>query len=214
MSQQVDLIIVGAGGFAREMHGLLPSFNLGPHVRFRGYLAQDTGVAARTDVSDQILASPEDYQPQAHDRFVLAIGNMPARQRVVDALQQKAGRFLTLVHPLAMVADSAQLDEGVIVYPFAAVSNGAHLGEFTKLNYYASAGHDSVTGRCCLLAPYATINGFARLADYVYLSTHSTVAPQVQVGSQSILSANSAAMHDVPEHSFVFGVPGRVTRRM
>lgn len=209
-----DIVIVGAGGFAREVRALLDSFLPESRFRFRGFLGQDAGVSATEDVRDQILAAPEDYHPQPQDRFILAIGNMDARQRVVDALLAKRAKFLTLVHPLAMVCASAKLGNGTLVYPYACVSNNATLADFVKLNYYASAGHDTVLGRCCLLAPYATVNGFGVLEDYVYLSTRATVAPQVRVGTHSIISANGAAMNEVPPQSLVFGVPGRVTRRM
>ncbi len=210
----MEIVIVGAGGFAREMQCMLPEFMGNARYRFKGFLGQDQGVASDVDISDQLLGDPEDYVPEPEDRFLLAIGNMDARRRTFEAILPKGGRFLTLVHPRAYVAPSAKLAEGVIIYPFAAVSNNARLEAGVKLNYYASVGHDTHLGRYCLLAPYATVNGFGILEQEVYLSTHSTVAPQVRVGMRTKLSANSAAMRDVPADSLVFGVPGRVVRRM
>jgi sugar O-acyltransferase (sialic acid O-acetyltransferase NeuD family) len=210
----IDVVIVGAGGFAREVECLLPEFMHDTTFQLKGFLGKDQGVDSEIDISDRLLGDPESYRPSKNDRFVLAIGNMEARRRTVAAIQDKQGKFLTLVHPKAFVAKTAKLDEGVLVYPFATVSNNAKLACGVKLNYYASVGHDTQLGRYCLLAPYATVNGFAVLEDEVYLSTHSTVAPQVRVGSRSKLSANSAAMKDVPANQLVFGVPGRVVRRM
>ena len=160
------------------------------------------------------MGDPLDYKPLPTDRFVLAIGNMQARANIMPAIQSKGGKFLTLTHPTAFVAPTAQLGEGVLIYPFATVSNNARLADGVKLNYYASCGHDTTLGKYCLLAPYATINGFVTLEDEVYLSTHSTVAPGVRVGQKSKVSANSAAMKDVPAESLVFGVPGRVVRNL
>lgn len=210
----MDIVIVGAGGFAREMHCLLPEFLADATWRFKGYLGRDQGVASQVDISHQLLGDPEAYAPAPDDRFVLAIGNMDARRRTFEAITEKGGRFLTIVHPRAYVANTAQLAEGVVIYPFAAVSNNARLDVGVKLNYYASVGHDTQLGSYCLLAPYATVNGFGILEEEVYLSTHSTIAPQVRVGARSKLSANSAAMRDVPADSLVFGVPGRVVRRI
>lgn len=214
LGNQVDIVIVGAGGFAREIETLLPTFLPKADYRLKGFLGKDQGVPSEHDLSDRLLGDPENYVPQANERFVLAIGNMDARRRTVESLMQKGGSFLTLTHPMAYVAPTATLEHGVIIYPFASVSNNAHLQTATKLNYYASVGHDTQLGKYCLLAPYATVNGFGVLEDEVYLSTHSTVAPQVRVGFQSKLSANSAAMKDVPERSLLFGVPGRVVPRL
>jgi sugar O-acyltransferase (sialic acid O-acetyltransferase NeuD family) len=210
----MEIVIVGAGGFAREMHCLLPGFLPDEDYSFKGFLGQDQGTPADTDISKLILGDPASYQPQPNERFVLAIGNMDARRRTVEALTSKGGEFLTLVHPTAIVAPTAKLAQGTIIYPLAAVSNNAQLQTCVKLNYYASVGHDTTLGKYCLLAPYATVNGFGVLEDQVYMSTHSTVAPQVRIGKESKISANSAAMKDVPSGSLVFGVPGRVVRRV
>ncbi len=210
----MDIVIVGAGGFAREIHCLLPGFLADTPYRFKGYLGKDQGVPTETDISGSILDDPDHYEPKTEDRFVLAIGDMAARHHAMETLKSRGAQFHTIVHPLALVADSARLGEGVVVYPFACVSNNARLDIGVKLNYYASVGHDTRLGKYCLLAPYATVNGFGILEDDVYMATHSTVAPQVHVGAKSKLSANSAAMNDVPANSLVFGVPGRVAPRL
>ena len=113
-----------------------------------------------------------------------------------------------------MIASTAQIGEGAVIYPFAIVSNCSNLTGFVHLNYFSSVGHDCKLGEYCLLAPYATLNGFVQLEDDVYVSTHATVAPGRTVGQHSKISANSAAMRDVPPRSFVYGVPGKQTRRM
>ncbi len=209
-----DMVIVGAGGFAREMATLLPGFLPDTPYRLKGFLGRDTGATSESALPAPLLADPEAYQPAASDRLVLAIGHMPARRRIVEALRARQAVFPTLVHSLAFVAPNAELAEGVIVYPFAVVSNRARLGLGVKLNYFASVGHDCRLGQFCLLAPYATINGFGILDDDVYLSTHATVAPQVSIGARSKISANSAAMQDVPSDRIVFGVPGKVAPRL
>ncbi len=214
VAHPINVVLVGAGGFAREMRCLLPDFLRDTPYHFQGFLGQDQGTPSSEDIRDLIVGDPDTYVPEQHDRLVLAIGNMPARRRTVEALLARQAKFLTLIHPQAFVAPSARLGQGVIVYPFAAVSHRAQLGDFTKLNYYASVGHDTQLGKYCLLAPYATVNGFGTLADDCYVSTHATVAPQVQVGSRSVVSANSAVMKSVPADSLVFGVPGRCTRRI
>ena len=210
----LDIVIVGAGGFGREVACLLDSFLPHDPFRIKGFLGKDRGTATDCDLPAALLGDPMEYRPAESDRLVLAIGHMPARAQIMPRLQSKGGQFLTLIHPTAYVAPTARMGQGVLIYPFAAVSNNATLADGVKLNYYASVGHDTRLGKYCLLAPYATMNGFATLAEAVYLSTHSTVAPGVQVGQRSKVSANSAAMKDVPAEHLVFGVPGRVVRKL
>lgn len=208
------LIIVGAGGFGRELYEMVfDAFSPDQH-HVKGFLAQDDGGLSRYGIDVPVLGDPEQYEPQPEDRFLLAIGYMDARARATQALESKGGQFISFLHPLARIASTASIGAGAIIYPYAVVSNNARLDVHIHLNYYASVGHDCQLGRYCLLAPYATLNGFVELGDEVYVSTHATVAPGRRVGRGSKLSANSACMQDTPENTMVFGVPGRQVRRM
>lgn len=209
-----NLVIVGAGGFGRELYEMLWDAFSPTQYRFKGFLARDAGELERCGVAERVLADPEQYRPEPDDRLLLAIGAMDARRRVVDALESAGGEFVSFVHPLARVAATAELGVGAVIYPFAVVSNRASLAPHVHLNYYASIGHDCQLGRYCLLAPYATLNGFVQLADEVYISTHATVAPGRRLGRRCKLSANSACMQDAADDMLIFGVPGRQVRRL
>jgi len=207
---KLDLVVLGAGGFGRELHSMLGDCFSPDDYQFKGFLAE-----AANDLVEQIgpvLGSPEEYQPTESDRFLLAIGNMNARERTTNAILERGGKFVSFVHPKACVASTATIGQGVVIYPFAVVSNNARLADQIHLNYYASVGHDVQVGRCSLLAPYATLNGFAVLEDHVSMSTHSTVVVGKRVGTRSKVSANSTVQQDAPPNSFIHGVPGRVTR--
>lgn len=209
-----QLVIIGAGGFGRELLEMIPDVFPEDRYTVKGFLAQDDGGLADYGIDVPVLADPLVYEPDASDRFLLAIGYMDVRRATVQALEAKGGQFETFVHPLARVARTAQIGRGAVVYPFAVVSNNARLDSHVHLNYFASVGHDCRLGRYCLLAPYATLNGFVDLSDEVYISTHATVAPGRRLGYRSKLSANSACMHDSGENMMIFGVPGRQVRRM
>jgi acyl-[acyl carrier protein]--UDP-N-acetylglucosamine O-acyltransferase len=139
---------------------------------------------------------------------------MDARREIYESITNRGGTFASFVHPKALVASTARIAAGAVIYPFAIVSNASSLEECVHLNYFASVGHDCRLGKYCLMAPYATLNGFVTLADEVYVSTHGTVAPGRSVGRKSKISANSAAMRDVSDGAIVFGVPGRQVHRV
>ena len=211
MGERLNLIIVGAGGFGREVHAMLWDVYSQDEYDFKGFLADQTN-----DLSDKLgpgLGSPEEYDPQPNDRLILAIGYMDVRERLHESLKQRGGIFAQFIHPMAYIADTATIAPGAVIYPFATVSNAAVVGEQVHLNYYACVGHDCQVGDYCLLAPYANMNGFSSIEDAVYLSTHATVVVAKHVATQTKVSANSTVQHDVPPNSFVFGVPGRVVRK-
>ncbi len=158
-----DVVIIGAGGFGREIRELLFDCLDPTQYQFKGYLGKDLGIAEDPKIARQVLGDPLVYHPGDDDRFVLAIGNMGARRRTVESLVARGAQFVNLIHPTALVADSARLGQGIVLYPYSVVSNEAVLNDFVKMNYYASAGHNAEFGKYCLLAPYATVNGYSIL---------------------------------------------------
>jgi sugar O-acyltransferase (sialic acid O-acetyltransferase NeuD family) len=207
-----NVVIIGAGGFGRELYEMLWKGLPQDQYRFKGFLAKDPDELSGYEVNEPILDYPEQYQPDPSDRFLLAIGDMEVRRRVVDDVAAKGGQFLNWIHPTAVIASTASIGQGAVIYPYAVIMNRSVVEDFVHLSIYASVGHDARVGKYSLMAPYATLNGFSVIHDEVYLSTHSTVAPEKIVGRRSKVSANSAVMQDVPPNSLVHGVPGKQTR--
>ncbi|MFZ4739195.1 MAG: hypothetical protein ACOYM9_24780, partial [Bradymonadia bacterium] len=77
----------------------------------------------------EILDTARAYEPLAEDYFLLGIGVAYARRTVSQSLRSRGAKFVTLVHPRALVAESSQIGEGSIVCPGAIVSDSATLGE-------------------------------------------------------------------------------------
>ena len=135
-------MIVGAGGFGRELLEMLWDAFSPRQFRFKGFLASPESDVRRYGVDADVLDDPESYQPAPQDRFLLAIGDMDARRRIVESILSRGGVFLSFVHPKAHIASTAQLGRGAVIYPFAVVSNRARLADYVHLNYFASVGHD------------------------------------------------------------------------
>lgn len=175
-----------------------------------GFLDRDALCRLDPD-APPLLGDPAVYGPRAGDGLVLAIGIPGVRRRVAADLASRGGRFVTFVHPTALVAPSARLGHGTIVCPLAVVSDRVATGRCTLVNYHASLGHDSATGDYCVLSPNAALGGHAILGDDVFLGLSASVGPGRRVGERSKVAANSVALADVPADRLVVGVPGRLT---
>jgi sugar O-acyltransferase (sialic acid O-acetyltransferase NeuD family) len=203
------IIIVGAGGFGREV--LQWARHAWPeHVsKIAGFLSADADKLNGHAPTLPILGSPADFEPQPSDGLVLAIGVPGVRRQVAEQLEANGGRFLTLIHPSAIVADTARVGVGTIICPYAIVSDAVRLGRFVLVNYHSSLGHDARAGDFAVLSPHACLGGRGAIAEDVFLGLHASVGPGISVGSQSKVSANSSALISAPAGSIVFGVPGR-----
>ncbi len=205
------VIIVGAGGFGREvLQWARDAWPAHAHL-IAGFLSANADCFKNYPSHSglKIFADPEDFKPDPGDALLLAIGIPESRRRVAETLGSQGATFLTLIHPTAIVAPTARIGEGSILCPYSIVSDSACLGRLVVLNYHTSLGHDASAGDYSVLSPYATLGGGAVIAEDFFMGMHSSIGPGKKVGARSKVSANSAALNHAPEDSIVYGVPGR-----
>jgi sugar O-acyltransferase (sialic acid O-acetyltransferase NeuD family) len=204
------IVIVGAGGFGREvLHWARAAWGRDA-AKIAGFLSADPHLLDAHGPSPPVLGDPSAFVPLPGDGLVLAIGIPRTRRAVAEALLAKGATFLSVVHPTAVVAPTATIGAGSIICPHAVVSDAARLGTCVLVNYHASLAHDAGAGDFAVLSPYAAVGGGAAIDADVFLGLHASVGPGVTVGARSKVSANSSALFDVAADSLVHGVPGRV----
>ncbi len=206
------ILIVGAGGFGREV--LAWARDAWPHWqdRLAGFLSADPEILQGHSCDLPVLADPANFTPEPGDALLLAIGVPGTRRAVAEDLASRGGRFLTLVHPSATVVPTATLGPGCIICPHAVISDAAVLGSCVLVNYHASLAHDCKAGDFAVLSPYATLGGSSEIGPDTFLGLHASVAPRITVGGASKITANSCCLHPAPAGSLIHGVPGRISR--
>jgi len=204
-----NIIIVGAGGFGREVYSWAKDLFSKDQYKIKGFLDDNNKALDNFNLDIGIIGNIDGCMPEEKDRFLIAIGNVKIKKSIIKKLIEKKVKFLSLIHPTAIVVDTARIGNGVIICPFCLVSDNVELDDFAMMNLYSSCGHDAKVGKYCILSPYATLNGFVILEDEVFLGTHTTVIAYKKVGYQSKVSANSVVMRNVPPNKIVIGVPGK-----
>jgi sugar O-acyltransferase (sialic acid O-acetyltransferase NeuD family) len=208
------ILIVGAGGFGREVLQWLGEAWPEQRHLVAGFLSDDPRRLDGFACDLGIVGPATDFDVGAGDYLVLAIGVPFFRRRVAESLRARGGRFLTLVHPRAVVATTARLGEGCVICPYAVISDNATCGRCVLANYHSSIGHDATAGDFAVFSPYATLGGAAHVDAEVFLGLHASVGPNVTVGARSKVSANSCVLSNAAAESLVYGVPGRISPRV
>lgn len=208
----LDIVIVGAGGCGREVYEMALETFSPEQYRIKGFLSDiptDLDKYPETKAEVRIIDTIIDYKVQDDDRFLLAIGDVEGRNKVLESLLDRGAKFLSLIHPKAMVFRNAVLGKGVILYPFVGVSDYAKIGDFCLVNAYTSVGHDAVLEEKSVVCPFVAIGGGARLGASCFVGPHVTVSPKVSVGANSRISANSFVARNAPGESFIIGAPAK-----
>ena len=201
----MSLIIVGAGGFGREVY----QYVLDSNLEFKGFIDDNPESLSQHNLSDKLIGSLPSYQIEPEDRFIVAIGDPEIRRKISESFYHRAAQFATVRHPTAYIAPTAKVEQGCIIAPFAFVGPFALLESHVILNTYASVGHDTYVGACSTFSPYSVINGNVRLGREVFLGTHAIVAPGKAVGERAKLAAGAVALHNIAPYSLAVGNPAK-----
>ncbi len=202
------LIIVGAGGCSREVLQWAKDINrINKRWDEFAFLDKDTDALRDKRCEERIIGEEDTFDIQEGDEFVCGIGECALREKVMKIIENKGGRFVTLAHPSATIADSAVLGEGVVVFPYSVVSCDAAIGKGTMINMQSAIGHDSCVGAYSNIGPGCTVAGQCFLGDRVYMGTGARIVPSVKVGADAYICAGSTVMTRIRDGKKVFGTP-------
>ncbi len=202
------LLIVGAGGFGRELCGAARDcIGYGTDFEIAGFLD------ARPDALDgfagypPVVGSPDSYEPGPCDAFIAAIGGIAARRRCVSLMEGRGGRFMSLVHRTASVGPNVRIGEGSFVAQFATVSADASVGRHSCVFQCAVVGHDASVGDFAHVYAHCAVGGGARICDGAVLYPGAKIAPRRTVGTGAVVGLGAVAILDVKPGETVFGNP-------
>lgn len=205
-----NLLIIGAGGCGREVLQWAKDINsVERKWNIKGFLNDIENALDNVNCDCKIISSIKDYVIEEDDEFVCAIGDSHARKVLTQMMQEKGAKFTNIIHPTAVVADTAELGEGVVLYPFSIISDNAHIGDGTIVNMYSSIAHDSKVGEYCTISAHCDVTGKCVLGDEVFMGTSSNVIPTIKVGNNVYICAGSTVMTKVRDNSKVMGIPAK-----
>lgn len=202
------LVIVGAGGHAREV--ALIARRVNPAVEILGLVADDLPDTALLEgLGHRFLGRPQEVDLR-HAQIVVAIGSSRTRRELVErlSLSETAG-FARLVDPDATLAPDARLGEGAIVFPRSVVSTNVALGAHCCINSAAVVSHDVTLGDFVTVSPGVLLNGAVTVGDGAFLGSGAIVLPGISVGAGATVGAGAVVITDVADGATVVGVPAR-----
>jgi len=208
-----DIVIIGAGGFAREVAWLIHEIN-GQAARWNllGYIEAAPAQVGRPVGRSHVIG--DDRFLERYDRelsLVIAVGRPAIIERVrrrVEGLSHL--RFPNLIHP-SVLWDQGRIEMGVgnIICAGNILTTDIRIGSFNILNLGGTCGHDAVIGDHCVLNPGAHIAGRVTVGDTCLLGTNCAVLETLTIGDHATVGAGSLVIRDVVSGQTVVGVPAR-----
>jgi sugar O-acyltransferase (sialic acid O-acetyltransferase NeuD family) len=207
------LVVVGTGGFGREVHELLEDGNADtPTWDVLGFVDDDETTHGTTVHDLPVLGGIDWLGSRPGTAAVLGIGSPAVKARLVARLTGLGVPLPSVVHPSARIGRRVRLGAGVVVCAGAHLTTDVTVGSYVTLNLGVTVGHDCTLGDYVTAAPGVHVSGEVALGEGVDLGTGATLIQRLTVGEWSVVGAGASVVRDLPPNVTAVGVPARTIR--
>ena len=210
-----SLVIVGCGGFGREVFSVVETLSQRQPSTWRveGFVDDapaDTDLQRVADLGSAVIGDVGFLAARnvACD-VVIAIGSGAARRLIAERLPPGTISFPSIVHPQSTVGLRNTLGPGVVLAPGVRVSTNVEVGAHVHIDQNAVVGHDCVLGAYSRVNPQACLSGNVVVGQGALIGANATVLPGLEIGAEAVVGAGAVVTRSVAPHTVVMGVPAR-----
>lgn len=208
------LIILGAGGLAREMALLVSHINaVRPQWDFLGYIGEPGCLSGQNFWVMPILGDDEWLLQQTFEAdLLLGVGYPRLRQKIMDLYLPRLGQFQfpNLVHPRSDVdLRWVNLGFGNVITSGCVFTCNISVGNFNLFNLNSTIGHDAVIGNMNVINPGCNISGGVQIGHRVLIGTGAQVLEQLTIGDDAQIGAGAVVTKNVEGGQTVVGIPAK-----
>jgi acetyltransferase EpsM len=206
----IKVVLIGAGGHSKVIQDIVKA-----NKDLRLHAVLDHGFKENEVKNGIIFAGMDMIAGLLEEgcQFCLAIGNNGVRQKLVSEFDIPSDRYITLIHPTAVISPSAAVGNGTVVMPNAVINADTIIGDHCIVNSGAVVEHDNRLGDFFHVSPNAALAGTVTVGKGTHVGSGAIVIPGKTVGKWSVVGAGAVVVKDVGDGVTVVGVPAKEIRK-
>lgn len=205
--QNKRLLIIGAGGFGRELEDWLEVCPANKKEWIiGGYIDDNLNALSGYTSKYQVLGRINEFPFTENDLGLVAIAEPDIKEKVYESLKHRL-RFYTFIHPTAIIGGNVVIGEGTIIYPNTVISTNCRIGRNVSMGCSNHIGHDSAVGDFSSLMASVDLGGGTRLGSKVYIGSKATIVPGRKIADSTKISSGSVVVNNINSASTYFGNP-------
>jgi sugar O-acyltransferase (sialic acid O-acetyltransferase NeuD family) len=139
---------------------------------------------------------------------------MQRRAARIIGLGIPAKRWCSVIDPVAVIGEGAEVDGGSFVGPFCVVDVRARVGRHVGLWPAAQIGHDSVVEDFVFAGRAAIVSGRCHVGVGAHIGPGAVVKDGCRIGRFAVVGAGAVVIRDVPDHAVVAGNPAHAIGKL
>lgn len=209
------LVIIGAGGFGREVADVVEAINEDSPEKAWNLLGvcddhpSALNIERLGDRGIRYLGAIPSEWTGSQTHFVVGIGSPSTRMKIADSLERLGWIPAILLHPDSRSGSRFRAGPGSVVCAGVQISTNVSLGRHVHVNPHATIGHDAQLEDFVSVNPAATISGEVVIASQTLVGASATILQGLRIGQKSLVGASACVVRDVDDDTVVKGIPAR-----
>jgi sugar O-acyltransferase (sialic acid O-acetyltransferase NeuD family) len=204
-----DIVIIGAGGFGREVAWLIEDINKeNTDWNILGFVDDNKEIHGTEMNGYEVLGDIEWLKSQELN-VVCAIGDPNTKKRTIERLKNSNNSFPVLIHPSVIYSDRVSFGGGTIICAANIITTDIKIGNHVIINLDCTIGHDAILGDYTTVLPSVNVSGFVVTDESVSIGTGSAIIQGVKIGKNTVVGAGSVVVKDLPENCTAVGAPAK-----
>ena len=205
-----DLVIIGAGGFAREVAWLVEEINQSEKTwNFLGFIDEDDTKKGSELNGYPVIGDFSKLKQKSNIYAIVGVGSPRVKKKLVGKCFEQGLRFANLIHPGVRHSNYLKLGLGTIICAGNILTVNIEIGNHVILNLDCTVGHDVVIKDFCTVAPAVNISGNVVIGEGCDLGTNCSIIQGKTIGEWSTIGAGAVVIDDIPVYSTAVGVPAK-----
>ena len=211
-----DIIVIGAGGCALEVLGIIEHINqVSAEWNILGIVDDNPELKGSSVCKYPVLGSTDVLNIRSGEIYaVCGIGKPSIREKIPEKISNPDILFPVLIDPSAVIADDAELGEGVVIGAGVLCEKKCKIGNQVMVNSHSIVGHESVINNYSMVHLGSNIAGHVEIGECCEIGMGTNIIQQLKIGAHSMSGAGSVIVRDVPENCLVAGVPAKILREI
>ncbi|MCK6079854.1 NeuD/PglB/VioB family sugar acetyltransferase [Microbacterium sp. EYE_5] len=198
------IVLVGAGGLAREVMAASPGAVVG--------IVDDDPRRHGTTVGGVPVLGAVREVVHRPEQVLVCIGPSAVRRDVVRSLESaglSADRHATFVAASARIGAGCTVGAGSIVLDGVVMTADAALGRHVVVMPNTVVTHDDEVADFATLAAGVALGGGVRIGEAAYVGMNAAIRQGIAVGDGATVGMGAVVLSDVPAQQTWAGVPAR-----
>lgn len=204
-----DIVIIGAGGFGREVAWLIEDINrIEQTWNIIGFIDDNEAIQGK-EINGYNVVGNIEWLSKQELNVVCAIGESMVKKKVIENLKDSNNLYPVLIHPSVIKSNSVEVGEGAIICAGNILTVNINIGRHVIINLDCTIGHDAVIGDYSTILPSVNISGQVKISDSVSVGTGSAIIQGVTIGKNTTIGAGAVVTKTLPANCTAVGIPAK-----